>query len=137
MSAYFVTPETVIDAAFALKFDVQDSAFDSLGLAAVGQLLWQLNALALKERYDEDMEEYLGQIIGLTEATRPEVSTSEWQRLKSLKNLSYQCAEGDVPETELYRLMEAAEEEIGERLTGGVGVIYDRPEYEAAEWNRG
>jgi hypothetical protein len=146
MSAYFVSAETIADAAYALRFDVPNAPnpyFGSMGTTAIGQIIWQLNALALAELYGEDMEEHLGSIVGYTDNTKPAHSLDKWQRLRSLECLTYQCAEGTVPQTALFKAMEEAEHAIVLKLSGKSNIheaksaINNTPEYEKAGWGRG
>jgi hypothetical protein len=48
---------------------------------------------------------------------------------KSLQCLTYQCAEGNVPETELYRFLEDLENTIAREI------VHAMPEYDKAEWD--
>ena len=55
--------------------------------------------------------------------------TSPIQTLKSLRCWLYQCREGDVPESKLYKFFtEDFEKYLLERI------VSDLPEYEKAEW---
>lgn len=144
MSAYFVAAETIADAAYALMFDVPGGCepYDALSAVSLGQVLWQLNALALYEAYNEDLGELMGTIATYTQESRPDPSPDEWQRLKSLQCLVYQCAEGSVPETDLYKAMEHAENLITRRLTGKASLPMAKEaltadsRYEKASWGR-
>lgn len=148
MSAYFVAAETIADAAYALKVDVGDiemepdcvSAHD---LDSLGRVLWQLNALAMWECSQEPIGANLGFIAAYTPEARPEASADEWQRFKSLQCLIYQCAEGTVPSTDLFKAMEHAENVIAMRLTRKANIpdakraANDDERYEKASWGRG
>lgn len=144
MSAFFVSPATISDAAYALIHDTPaGSPFDNMRVHFLGQLLMQLNALALHERYGDEIEgEHLAAIVAFTEDDRPMASDNEWQRFKSLSCLIYQCDEGSVPETDLFKAMDAARDAIAKRLTGksdagdALTAAYDHPDYNQAGWGR-
>ena len=48
---------------------------------------------------------------------------------KSLGCLTYQCCEGNVPETELYRFLEDLENTIAREI------VHSMPEFDKAEWD--
>lgn len=85
--------------------------------------LYNLNYDAVDGRYDEKNE-------------RESVKSFEWvdkdvdkfQVLKSMHCLRYQCSEGNVPETKLYKLLS----ELIEAWESFI--IHSMPEYESAEW---
>jgi hypothetical protein len=146
MSAYFVSAETIADAAYALRVDMKETpapcvaAHDITGL---GRVLWQLNALALWEQYQDPIGSNLPFIAAYTIDTRPSASEDPWQRFKSLQCLIYQCAEGTVPSTDLFKTMEHAENVLAMNLTGCIKIadakkaMETMPEYENASWGRG
>jgi hypothetical protein len=146
MSSYFVSAATIADAAFALKFDFpaqEPECVAAHDIVSLGRVLWQLNALAMWETYKEELGANLYFIAGYTQESRPEPDRSEWQRLKSLSCLIYQCAEGTVPDTDLFKAMEEAETQIAMRLTGmgtkdaARTAMNNRPEYDKASWGKG
>lgn len=95
--------------------------------ARLGISMAILNDRAVNARYgeataDKDRE-------GVTYRFRWEPTSSRIQVLKSLQCWSYQCAEGDIPETsELYKV---AEEIVGYLACN---IVYDLPEYDKAAW---
>jgi hypothetical protein len=50
------------------------------------------------------------------------------QRLKSLHCFTYQCAEGNVPKSKLYKLCIEKEHELAN------AIINEMPEYDKAKW---
>ncbi|CDM57390.1 hypothetical protein [Rhizobium favelukesii] len=145
MSAYFVAAETIADAAYAIKHDVPGGLkpYDALSPVSLGQVLWQLNALAVYEANNEDLGALMGTIATYKQESRPDPSPDEWQRYKSLQCLIYQCAEGTVPDTDLYKAMEDAETRIAVRLTGvsdpqtAKNAANSHSYYDNASWGRG
>lgn len=93
--------------------------------AALGQTMFELNVEAIKQRYpDDDPSEFRP----LDYQYRLEIGESKIQVLSSLRCWLYQCAEGDVPETKLYRVME----EYSHHLA--LSIVYSLPEWNATEW---
>ena len=88
--------------------------------AEQGQRLWTLNVRAVDARYEE---------TNPVELYRHESNhCSKTQTLKSLRCFLYQCSEGDIPETPLYKDLSA----LADRLT--MSIVEDLPEYESAQW---
>lgn len=71
-----------------------DEAYDEVGTA-----LWQMNADAVDQRYNETNPIPLYHFT-LAAAKRP---VDQFQFLKSIRCLLYQCSEGDVPQRPLYQ----------------------------------
>lgn len=94
--------------------------------------LAEMNIESLKQRYPGHYEELIGEIEFIPNAdiwqSREKGITYHYQLLKSLQCFTYQCCEGDVPESDLYKGIE--------KLADCVGyyIISKMPEYQAAEW---
>ena len=91
-----------------------------------GEKLIKLNCKAVSQRYDKKInqkaiDEYEFKNIDLVDRT-------EIQVLKSLQCFLYQCMEGTVPETKLYKVLR----EIADNIMDSI--INKLPEYEKAEW---
>ncbi len=86
----------------------------------LGQKLWNMNCKAVDQRYDESNPVELYR-------HRYELC-DKMQAYKSMRCLLYQCAEGNVPETALYKDLE--------RYTFGLAdsIISYLAEYRMAEW---
>lgn len=100
------------------------------GLAQLARLMHVTNVQAVQQRYpDEPAETLPGPIREAGEHFhfRYEL-TGRMQALKSLQCWLYQCAEGNVPESAVYRLMERVKAEMA------LAIVSDLPEYERAEW---
>ena len=84
-----------------------------------------LNSLALKVRYNEEPSPgYKFCSIKYTEA-----SSCKVQLLKSLQCLIYQCSEGSVVKTGLYKKLIEVKNDLMDLI------IRDLPEYENAVWD--
>jgi hypothetical protein len=86
----------------------------------LGQRLWKLNVDAVNCRYEEnnpvELYQWSPEHCGLI------------QTLKSLQCLIYQCAEGNIPDTNLYKDLERLEKSIMSKIIDAL------PEYNAAQW---
>lgn len=84
-----------------------------------------LNSLALKVRYNEEP----GKGYKFCEIKYSNASTSKIQCLKSINCLIYQCSEGDVVKTALYKKLVEVKNDLMD------DIISDLPEYDAAVWD--
>jgi len=83
--------------------------------------LHRMNVAAVDARYNESNE--------ITYKYRTNIKTgSKVAVYKSLQCLLYQCAEGDVPKWNLYKLMEEIKNHIAS------DIIRALPEYDQAKW---
>ena len=100
-------------------YDPKD--FDSLTI--LGNDLFAMNAEAINHRYEAAgaFEEY-----EFSFQFRPTVHVRCY---KALQCLIYQCSEGDVPDTELYKLMERVSSAMASRI------IREHSAYEDAPWD--
>lgn len=92
----------------------------------LGNKLFELNGDAVTQRYPEDHSDYV-QVHRFKWVDQP-VKTIQF--LKSVQCLIYQCSEGDVPETELYKWLT----DLENCLKSFVIEQYI-PEYHKAEWS--
>jgi hypothetical protein len=100
-----------------------DSALSSLGTA-----FYKLNDDALGARYGEEPSGESFKFNPMAMNGWGSTQSARCKELKALHCLRYQCSEGKVPETALYRGLEKA---IGDLA----GVIIDEwPEYKSAKW---
>ena len=110
MSAFFVSKRTIDNVVMLAKpmhMSGDERAND------YGKELIDMNIEALDARYDiKHSGEWSDYHSALEEYVFEEhKDTSEAQQLKSLNCLLYQCSEGDVPETDLFkRLLKLAED---------------------------
>ena len=89
-------------------------------LSKLGTALFEMNDEALSVRYDAEP-------ICETFEYRP-ASVNLCSSLKAMECLSYQCSEGKVPETDLFRGLEKV---IGDLASV---IVHELPEYKKAEW---
>ena len=87
-----------------------------------GSLLMALNIRAVNERY-EDIQTYSEYRFRL------EPNLTMVQAYKSLQCWLYQCAEGTVPESELYQFMEEYKRYMADEIISAL------PEYDRAQWD--
>lgn len=88
-----------------------------------GQKLLDMNITAVNVRYPETPSKC--QRYRFSENT---ATASSIQVLKSLQCLLYQCAEGDTPETDLYKKMDSLASKIA------MFIVTQSPEYQVATW---
>ena len=123
MSSHIVDNKTIDRIISALN---QSNLIDQIeGLCIVdlsdfGQELINLNISAYDQRYNETSEK--------SDYTFTECQITVVQGLKSLRGLLYQCHEGDVPNTKLYKQMRNACGDLAQYI------VENLPEYENAEW---
>lgn len=103
------------------------SRFDAKQLDDVGRKLFRLNCAAVNARYRD--EPGMDPLCRTYKFSRYDCPWTAMQRLKAMKCLLYQCSEGKVPETPLYKELEAR---IASRMDE---IISELPEYKAAGWN--
>lgn len=89
----------------------------------VGRKLLEMNAEALRQRYDDDND---------TSYKHTPVEISLMQMCKTLHCFRYQCSEGDVPETQLYKDVMTIEEWFDEHT--GPDTSENRKAYDACIW---
>lgn len=133
MSAFFVNDATIDAAVTGLQM-VFGGVDDPTEL---GKELWRMNRDAVTQRYphDSDNEGCDLEIDGYVFVALNERFDDFRVILKQMQCLSYQCSEGDVPERELFKRLEKAEELLVE-LAGGTEALAKSPVYQKAPWGR-
>jgi Asp-tRNA(Asn)/Glu-tRNA(Gln) amidotransferase B subunit len=122
MSAFIVSNKTINRVLGLYAWVDTTGQFDA---QAKGAELMRMNAEAVNFRYSEsyDPPAY---------SFRPDNLMSlnaKVQAVKSARCLRYQCCEGDVPESQLYKELSDIVEEAQSMIVAGL------PEYESAEWD--
>jgi len=139
MSAFMVEDITINRVVTWLKREVSTSRFTLNWLAGeydvdltsdqwdekLAQAMFQLNCDGVNARYGNGEAE---KFRPLNFTYKPEMCHSLVQVLKSLQCWKYQCSEGDVPETRLYRFFE----EVAHHLA--LKIVMDLPGYTKATW---
>jgi len=139
MSAFVVTDKTINQFLFYLSQTGRDSHWlisdleKAIGmnlktgrdLAELGKRMFALNCKAVNQRYGPDSAQ---DFRALDYAYRLEMVTTPYQALARLKCWLYQCSEGEVPETPLYKAMEQIAYEIA------MHIVTRTPQYDAAGW---
>jgi hypothetical protein len=103
MSAYVVRKETLDRALTLLLFEGVVKSPEELN--EFGRKLWNMNVDAVEQLYRQ--HDWIGERAKaqLYVYEQPKVDSLA-QYYKSLRCLRYQCAEGDVPQTPLYRTLD-------------------------------
>lgn len=128
MSAFIVKCQT-IDRILSFLFFSSKSLYlaedytNEEKLTKIGRELLKMNIKAVNYRYSEKKEFSYAEKYSVTISP-----VSVFQALKSLKCLLYQCAEGNIPNTKLYREFREMEKRISDFI------IYKLPDFEKAEW---
>ncbi len=119
MSAFIVSELTMHRAIHAIA----EPGMSCAQLDELGARLFALNAQAVSQRYRETADYPEGY------SHNPQFLASKLQLLKSLNCLIYQCSEGNVMESPLYR-------ELTKKRNRMMSEIICRlPEYNAAQWD--
>ena len=103
-------------------FDASESGWTE----RLGQAMFQLNVIAVDVRYGSHEARKSRPLTYRYQVTEPVPLV---QVLKSLHCWLYQCCEGDIPETELYKLFDS-----DVRLYLMSEITTQLPEYEKAHW---
>ncbi len=140
MSAFMVEDKTINSVVTWLKREVATNRHFTLDCLArvygvdltsdgwdekLAHAMFQLNYDGVTERYGKGEAE---KFRSLNFTYKPEAYHSLVQVLKSLQCWKYQCSEGDVPETQLYRFFEAVAHHLA------LKIVMNLPEYEKATW---
>jgi len=148
MSAFIVNDETINNVLSYLKLGkdtewlrrrIEQYGYklqDDEDYEQFGGKLYLMNVAAVDERYNEAndsvkiLQEFRFCIGGAKTLTgRQALTITTIQAYKSAKCLRYQCSEGDVPETNLYKCLETIIQALADRI------IDYSPAYDAAKWD--
>jgi hypothetical protein len=130
MSSFLVTEKTLYNCMKAITKAQYSALYKDIDgsqkkFKIIFMALNSLNSLALKVRYNEEPSPgYKFCSIKYTEA-----SSCKIQLLKSLQCLIYQCSEGSVIKTGLYKKLLEVKSDLQDLI------IRDLPEYEKAVWD--
>jgi len=156
MSAFVVSDETMCRAVRALcsmgeyaaiierVADIQTRRADSA--TQIGRELFAMNIAAVQARYPDTRANPAGMpgpVNDNGDSIAPELAASftcvtpqgrlPFEELvsgyKALSCLIYQCSEGDIPETELFKELQRAQAYVGD------AIIVQLPQYQAAPWD--
>lgn len=101
-------------------------------LKAFGEELLKLNLMAFYDRYKhiKEIEQEIKEAIKEYKyEDTPLKDRNKFQVLKSIHCFLYQCSEGNIPESNLFKVIQ----KIGEHIQSNI--INNIPEYEKAVWN--
>ena len=124
MSAYFVTDDTIHRVVTLCQINFWTEAFQDP--TTFGKRLMRMNADALHARYEDAAEHWSEIPLAIKNYVFQRDRQTPAQMAKSLDCLLYQSAEGNVPETDLFKRLSA----MRDALNGTFG----DDEYGAAEW---
>ena len=137
MSAFIVEDKTINKIVTFLAIDrdgdwlrreiQKKTGFDletAQGKSDFARALFRMNVAAVSQRYDDGVENF----APMTYQYQIDITITPITVFKALKCLRYQCSEGNVPETELYKLLEYIISALAEKI------ISNNPEYDKAYW---
>ncbi len=125
MSAYIVSRDCItrIVDAISDRFEKEEieEIFGTTHKDTIGYQLWKMNCEAVNQRYKETdtAPEYKHPFV---------VSCSTMQSYKSLRCYLYQCSEGDVPESQLFKKLDSFSDKLGSSAASSTA------EYSEADW---
>lgn len=94
----------------------------------LGNKLFQLNNDAVSQRYD-DHDDNVVDLFHHRSILPASGRAEKCQRLKAVQCLVYQCSEGDVPETPLFKALDSLSDWLQ------YDIISSLPEYRVAKWD--
>jgi hypothetical protein len=139
MSAYVVDDETInkIIDFFYVKLlgdshywparGIKEAGYDlddDFDRARLGTAMFALNVRAVNARYPGAAKQFRA----MDYSYNPTVCPQPIQAYKSLQCWLYQCAEGDVPQTDLYKMFDEVQKQLAIEIVGNL------PAYNAADW---
>jgi hypothetical protein len=134
MSSFIVQPQTINCVVSFLYWKTQKNDWTARRLAtelsldvhdspgSLAQAMTALNYKATNERYNENED------FRQDDSAFDFVLGDRLQVVKSLRCWLYQCSEGDVPETPLYKIMDKYADILAYEI------VCDLPEYKKALW---
>lgn len=128
MSAFIVSDtgmNNVVSAILAhgqdFDYEFHGSAIHPTNMTAIGRALFDLNNESMRQRYGQKEE------IDNYEFIR--VKPSEFQTLMSIRCLLYQCSEGNVCETPMYKELQILAYYVAR------DIVDELPQYKLANWD--
>ena len=92
--------------------------------AKLGQALFDMNVDSINQRYGDNQAQ---EFRPLDYAWRSEIPDPDIRTYKTLSCLLYQCCEGNVDETPLYKSMQAISDHLAHRIVGNLKAYDDAP----------
>jgi len=138
MSAFLVSDGTIDRVVKAFSLHYPDHQPD---LNEIGRMMVAMNASALNQRYTAaQVREAWGDPDPYAYTyTEHEDDKPSLAMLKALHCFTYQCAEGNVPESDLYKRVQAVEDGLEEYVAGAYKCerrdIYNLPDYNELPWD--
>lgn len=129
MSAYIVSNKTMqraVEAVLIAEAPYSTKMASKAEVTKLGTELFAMNQAALAARYGDNDEPPT--FIGAAFHMPARVGKASIQQYKALNSLIYQCGEGDVPDTDLFKRIDQASDKLAGKILSSL------PEYDAAEW---
>jgi len=126
MSAFMVSDNTINRILSQITVDDAGRClgrFAELSIVELGEKMLKMNEEALFQRYGDKAP------VEKIKLKTTDTQCSKIQALKSLRCLLYQCSEGKVPETVLFKSLE----KLSDRWA--LSIINDLDDYANAEWD--
>jgi hypothetical protein len=138
MSAYIVEDETINKIMAGIVGAIHNGGYPHFQLTVgfyakcgavdpqtLGELLFDLNIQGVEARYGEGEAEKFRPLDYKYQSVLP---LGDISFLKSLQCLLYQCSEGEVPETPLFKAMEKLSHDLA------LHIVESSAKYESATW---
>lgn len=141
MSAYMVSPATIENILGYFECQLPDTIKEILSQHdwdyswdKLGHELVAMNARAIMERYGEDPlgKDWQSWIAApdVYDNLQPNTAVTQIQAVKSLQCYLYQCSEGNVPQEQLYEMLDKIENATIR------AIVENSREYQDADWDR-
>lgn len=130
MSAFIVTEETIRRCVEGVRELLTKQRVDYAwphDPSDIGQALWDMNESAVRQRYPGEGNDLPGSEI--TEYRHRKGYYNNLQQIHALQCLLYQCSEGNVPETPLFKATTLVAGEIA------LHVVRNLPAYDKLAWD--
>lgn len=95
----------------------------ALSEQTIGEALFKMNCKAVGARYGKFKD-----MVSEAYKYEPMFNISLIQTYKDIQSLTYQCSEGKIPETRLYKWLKEFQHSVASNI------IYALPEYDQASW---
>jgi hypothetical protein len=110
-----------------LKDILRKAKTDGIGATSVMRALWSMNRDAVKDRYPDCRD--MWDVLPPNCSTLWNQTATDVMAYKALCRYMYQCLEGDVPESSLFKGLKRYRAELAERIVSS-SVEYERAEVE-------
>jgi hypothetical protein len=123
MSAFLCSDQMISDLAYHLTLRMARNG-ESRCEELLARDMHDLNVDALGQRYGDRREDFAPFVY-----QEPRIIMTDVALHKGLRCWLYQCAEGDVPERDLYKELERLSDDLA------LDIVHSLPEYDTAAWD--